>query len=201
MKNLSKKQKLISLVLFVLLLGGFIFVGTRDYQIETKDEHKIFSNEFKIVPEQNLFVYSNSTEVYNVLKSGSAVIFFGFNKNEFSGYYAKMINEVAQEVGIKEILYYDFYEDRENRSGTYESIVLTLENYLQKNDLGVVDLVAPSMVVVKNGKIFYYDAETSYTAVKLSPEDYWTEYNVGLKKSTLNYIFGEYLEVNNGEQN
>ncbi|MBO5095850.1 MAG: hypothetical protein J6B98_03160 [Bacilli bacterium] len=201
MKNLSKKQKLISFILFIVLLGAFIFVGTRDYEIKEVDEHKVFSNEYKIVPNENVFVYVNSSKIYTSLKSGSSIIFFGFSKNEFSGHYAKIINEVATEKGIKEILYYDFYEDRENYNGTYESIVLLLEDYLNKNDLGKVDLVAPSMVVVKNGKILFYDEETAYTPVKINPDDYWNEYNVGIKKATLGYIFDEYLEVFNGEQN
>lgn len=201
MKNLSKKQKLISFILFIVLLGAFIFVGTRDYEIKEVDEHKVFSNEYKIVPNENVFVYANSSKIYTSLKSGSSIIFFGFSKNEFSGHYAKIINEVATEKGIKEILYYDFYEDRENYNGTYESIVLLLEDYLSKNDLGKVDLVAPSMVVVKNGKILFYDEETAYTPVKINPDDYWNEYNVGIKKATLGYIFDEYLEVFNGEQN
>ena len=201
MKNLSKKQKLISFILCIVLLGAFIFVGTRDYEIKEVDEHKVFSNEYKIVPNENVFVYANSSKIYTSLKSGSSIIFFGFSKNGFSGHYAKIINEVATEKGIKEILYYDFYEDRENYNGTYESIVLLLEDYLSKNDLGKVDLVAPSMVVVKNGKILFYDEETAYTPVKINPDDYWNEYNVGIKKATLGYIFDEYLEVFNGEQN
>lgn len=203
MKNLSKNKKIISLILFIFLLGGFIFVGTREYEIEQVDEHEVFSEEYNLVPEQNLFVYSNSTKIYNTLKNGSAVIFLGFNKNVFSGHYAKIINEVAQESGIKEILYYDFYEDRENHNGTYESIVLYLENYLNKNDKGKVDLVAPSMIIVKNGKILYYDEETAYTAANITPKDYWTDYNLGLKKATLKYIFNEFIgtEVYYGEQN
>lgn len=200
MKNSSKKQKIISGVLFIGLLIGFIFVGTRDYKIKEPDQHKVFSNEYKIVPTDNVFVYSNSTKISNILKNGTGIIFFGFNKNEYSGYYAKLLNEVAIEKGIKEISYYDFYEDRKNLNGTYQNIVLLLGNYLQKDDLGKVNLVAPSMVIVKDGKILYYDAETSFVPALINVEDYWTDYNIGLKKASLSYMIDEYLmEETNGE--
>ncbi len=199
MKDLSKKQKICYFVIFVLLLIGFIIIGTRDYTIEEMEEQNVFNLEYNMVPSKNVFVYSNSTKIYNALRNNDAIIFFGFSKNEFSGYYAKIINEVSLEIGIKEILYYDFYEDRKNNNGTYESIVLFLQDYLKKNDIGKVDLVAPSMVIIKNGKIIYYDEETAYTYAKMTPSDYWTDYNINLKKATLRYVFNEYLEDNNGK--
>lgn len=196
MKNLSKKQKIFSLIIFIFLLGAFIYVGTRDYKLKETDEHKIFSQEYPVVPKKNVFVYANGSKIYNAIKNDNAIIFFGFKQNDFSGAYAKMLNEVAIEVGVKEILYYDFYEDRKNNNGTYESIVLMLENYLNKNDLGETNLVAPSMLVVKDNQILYYDEETAYTSSNISPEDYWCDYNIGLKEATLNYVFTEYMEGN-----
>lgn len=194
MKNLNKKNKVVSLIAFITLLGAFIYVGTKDYKVLEVDEHKIFSNEYPEVPNKNVFVYSNSTKVYNKLKNDNAIIFFGFSKNEFSGAYAKILNEVAIESGIKEILYYDIHEDRENNNGTYESIVLLLKSYLHKNDLEEVNLVAPSMVVVKRGQIIYYDEETAFSLAPLKPGDYWNEYNTDLKKATLKYVFEKYME-------
>ena len=60
----------------------------------------------------------------------------GYPENTWSGYYANILNEAAKDCGITEILYYDFYEDRENRNGTYQSIVLSLSNYLVTLDDG-----------------------------------------------------------------
>ncbi len=194
MKNLTKKQKTISLVLLIMLLIAFIVVGTRDYKIQEVNEHKIFSEEFKEVPVDNVFKYANSSKIYNAINKGEALIFFGFNENEFSGSYARILNEVAQENGIKEILYYDFYEDRKNNNGTYESIVKYLEMYLTKNDLGNVELSAPSFVIIKDKNILYYDDETSRLLSYLTPKSYWTEYNEGLKKATFDVAIKTYLE-------
>lgn len=200
MKNLSKTQKLISFILFIILLIAFIIVGNREYKRAEEDEHKVFSQEYKEVPHDNVFVYANSSKIYNILqKKEDAIIFLGFKQNDFTGYYAKIINEVAKEVGIKEILYYDFYNDRVNNNGTYESIVLKLESYLFKNDLGKMDLIAPSIIVIKNENIIYYDDETAYIKGNNTPKDYWTVYNVGLKKATLTYIFNEFMEDINGK--
>lgn len=194
MKNLTKKQKLISLLLFIILLIGFIVVGTRDYKIKETDEHQIFSDEFKEVPKENVFKYANSSKIYSSINKGDALIFFGFNENEFTGPYARILNEVAIQNNIKEILYYDFYEDRKNNNGTYESIVKYLETYLTKNDLGKIELSAPSFVIIKDKNILYYDDETSRVLSALTKDSYWTEYNEGLKKATLDTAFKAYLE-------
>lgn len=192
MKKLQKNK--ISLLLFIILLIGFIWVGTREYKTQEVDEHQIFSDEFKEVSKDNVFKYANASNVYNALNKGNALIFFGFNENEFTGKYASILNEAALENGISEILYYDFYEDRKNSNGTYESIVNYLKNYIYKDDLGQIHLAAPSFVIVKNKEILYYDEETAHVLSVLTPESYWTDYNVGLKKETLNAAFQNYLE-------
>lgn len=197
MKNLNKTQKIISLIIFIILLGAFIIVGSKEYKITEENEHKVFSNEYNVVPDDNVFAYANSSKIYNILQNKEdAIIFLGFKQNEFSASYAKLLNEVAKKTGVNEILYYDFYNDRNNNNGTYESIVLKLESYLYKTDLGKMDLVAPSMIVIKNKNIIYYDDETAYIKGNITPRDYWTEYNVGLKKATLTYVFNKFMEVN-----
>lgn len=193
MKNVNKTKKIFLLILFIILLILFIMVGSKDYSNLDKDEHKIFSQEFKEVPDENVFIYANSSKIYNVMQQmENKIIFFGFKQNEFSGHYAKILNEAAIVNGVDEILYYDFYKDREENNGTYESIVLFLKNHLNKNDIGKVDLVAPSMVVIKNKKIIYYDEETAYINGLITPGDYWTDYNSELKKKTLSYVFKDF---------
>lgn len=199
MKNLKKSEKIIYFILFVIMIVLFIVIGKHDFSDPEMNDHKKFAEEYNLVPEKNVFKYANNSETYAALKNGNVIVLFGFPKNAFTAAYANLVNEVALECKIDEILYYDFYQDRKNNNGTYESIVNYLGNYLYKTDNNKVDLTAPSMVVVKDGSIMYYDNETSYTYRDITSDDYWTLYNKDLKKATFKSVFTKYKENKNGK--
>ena len=110
---MNKKVKLILQgILFVAIIVGFIYIGTRDFNKEVVVDNERFDADYVNVSKDNVFKYANAVEVYQALK-GNAIIFMGYPANVWSGYYANILNEAAKDAGIKEILYYDFYEDRE----------------------------------------------------------------------------------------
>ena len=191
---MNKKVKLILQgILFVAIIVGFIYIGTRDFNKEVVVDNERFDADYVNVSKDNVFKYANAVEVYQALK-GNAIIFMGYPANVWSGYYANILNEAAKDAGIKEILYYDFYEDRENRNGTYQSIVLSLTNYLVTLDDGTEEIYAPTLVIVKNGKVIAFDNETSFTKGNITPEVYWDEYQSGIKYNNFKIMFQEYLK-------
>lgn len=191
---MNKKVKLILQgILFVLIIVGFIYIGTRDFSEKVVVDNERFDADYTNVSKDNVFKYVNAVEVYAALK-GNAIIFMGYPANVWSGYYANILNEAAKDSGITEILYYDFYEDRENRNGTYQSIVLSLSNYLVTLDDGTEEIYAPTLVIVKNGRIMTFDNETAFTKGNITPEVYWDEYQSGIKYNKFKTMFQEYLE-------
>ena len=191
---MNKKVKLIlQSILFVAIIVGFIYIGTRDFNKEVVVDNERFDADYVNVSKDNVFKYANAVEVYQALK-GNAIIFMGYPANVWSGYYANILNEAAKDAGIKEILYYDFYEDRENRNGTYQSIVLSLTNYLVTLDDGTEEIYAPTLVIVKNGKVIAFDNETAFTKGNITPEVYWDEYQSGIKYNNFKIMFQEYLK-------
>ncbi len=191
---MNKKVKLILQgILFVAIIVGFIYIGTRDFNKEVVVDNERFDADYVNVSKDNVFKYANAVEVYQALK-GNAIIFMGYPANVWSGYYANILNEVAKDAGIKEILYYDFYEDRENRNGTYQSIVLSLTNYLVTLDDGTEEIYAPTLVIVKNGKVIAFDNETAFTKGNITPDVYWDEYQSGIKYNNFKIMFQEYLK-------
>lgn len=187
-------RKFIEWSLFIIIILGFIFIGTRDFSDKIEVDNEKFDHDYTNVSSDNVFAYTTGQEVLTALKSGSAIIFMGYPTNKWSGYYANILNETAKEEGITKILYYDFYEDRKNKSGTYQSIVLKLSSYLATLDSGVQNIYAPTLVIVKNGSIIAYDNETAITTGILNPEEYWNSYQIGLKKNIFKTMFGEYLK-------
>lgn len=191
---MNKKVKLILQgILFVAIIVGFIYIGTRDFNKEVVVDNERFDADYVNVSKDNVFKYANAVEVYQALK-GNAIIFMGYPANVWSGYYANILNEAAKDAGIKEILYYDFYEDRENRNGTYQSIVLSLTNYLVTLDDGTEEIYAPTLVIVKNGKVIAFDNETAFTKGNITPDVYWDEYQSGIKYNNFKIMFQEYLK-------
>ena len=189
-----KTKTKIDIFLIFLIILGFIYVGTRDFNVVEKEDNKKFDKEYSNVSKDNVFTYVNSNEVYTTIKNGSAIIFMGFPNNNWSGYYAKLVNDAAKEVGVKKILYYDFLEDRNNNNGTYESIVNKLSSFLPVIDTGEQNIYAPTLVIVKNGQIVAFDNETAIKNGNISPDDYWNQYNSGIKIQNLKEMFKNYLE-------
>jgi hypothetical protein len=189
----TKVKKVLQGILFVLIIIAFIYVGTRDFNTNVVIDNEKFDADYSNVDKDNVFVYVNAAEVYSKLKSGNAIIFMGYPQNKWSGYYANILNTAAKESNISEILYYDFLEDRNNKNGTYQSIVLKLSSYVPTIDDGTQDIYAPTLVIVSNGKIIAYDNETAINIGNITPDDYWNEYRTGIKLNNFKTMFQEYL--------
>ncbi len=180
--------------LFVAIIGAFIYIGTRNFDVDTEIDNERFDHDYQNVSKDNVFVYASAQDVYAKLKNGTAIIFMGYPANKWSGYYANILNETAKKNNIKEILYYDFYEDRTGKNATYQSIVMRLSNYVPTLDNGTQNIYAPMLVVVKNGKIITVDNETAINIGKMEPTDYWDKARTSLKENSFKTAFDEYLK-------
>lgn len=189
----KKVKKILQGLLFILIIIAFIYVGTKDFDTEVVIDNERFDQDYTNVSKDNVFKYVNAVEVYSTLND-NAIIFMGYPTNKWSGYYANILNEAAKASGIEEILYYDFYDDRENGNATYQSIVLSLTNYLLTLDDGSQEIYAPTLIIIKDGNIIGFDQETAFTKGNIDPEEYWDELRTGLKYNTFQTMFKEYLE-------
>ena len=179
-------------MLFVLIIVGFIYVGSMDFSKKIVVDNEKFDSEYVHVNTDNVFKYVNHQDVYTKMKNGTAIIFMGFPSNKWSGYYANLLNTAAKEVGITEILYYDFKNDRDNKNATYQSIVMKLASYLPVLDENNQDIYAPTLLLIKKGKVVGYDNETAINIGTLKPDDYWTEYRKGLKLNNLKMMLEDF---------
>lgn len=195
----SKLQMIVYLILFVVIIAAFIIIGKHDFNKDVDTEAELFHDIFTMVDKNNVFKFSNSTDVNNVVnnKKIDGIILFGFAANEWTNYYAKYVNEVAKEIGVKEILYYDFENDRKERNGTYETIVNSLSVYTKFDDYNTSDIYAPTLLVVKNGKVILYDDSTAMRDGNYSAEIYWNDYKIEEFKDVLRYAFNKYVNEEN----
>lgn len=189
----SKKQMIIYIILLLILMYLFILVGTHDYT--EHDSSRLFSKEYTLVGDDNVFAYSSIIDVHMIAAGKKGIVFFGNAQSKWSQYYASIINDAAKASGIDKIDYYDFYSDREQHNATYEDTLLLLKDYVTYNDLGKANFYAPSLLVVNDGKVITFDTETSFIKGKIEPKDYWTEEKRKEKEQELQMYFLEYLGV------
>ncbi len=188
----NKTQMVIYGVIFVVLLGMFIYLGSLEYHKEIPDNER-FANDFSLVDNDNVFEYVNASKARMVASGQKGIVLFG-TKNEWVNYYAYIVNKVAKEMGIEVIYYYDFIKNRQDNNGTYEDIVEKLSNYVTYNDRGKAEIYAPSLLVVCKDNILYFNSETSFVKGEVKPENYWNEFTRGQKEQELRAVFQEYLE-------
>lgn len=187
----NKTQMVIYIILFCLLIYGFIYLGKKDYKVKVSDNER-FSSEFSLVSKDNVFKYVNATDARMVAKGAKGIVLFGTN-NDWVNYYAYIVDKVAKEVGIEEIYYYDFIKNRKDNNGTYEDIVKTLSNYVTYNDKGVAEIYAPSLLVVSNDKVILFDSETSFVKGDILPSTYWNTAKEDAKENEIREAFIKYL--------
>ncbi len=190
----SKTQMVVYIILYIICIGLFIVIGNMNYTDSSETEAKKFSNIYKNITPDNLYVFASASDVLNMVNGRSGVILLGFPKNKWTSYYAKYLNEVGKEVGLDKIYYYDFLDDRDESNGTYETLVNKLNVYTPVSDEGVTDLAAPTVLVVKKGEIIAYFDETSIIRGNTTPEDYYTENAIALTKEMFKNALEEYIK-------
>lgn len=191
-----KKMHYITIIIAVLILiGGTIFFITKNN--EEKDNIK-FSKEYTEVGEDNVFVYRTAEEVIKLMKHGTGVVYLGFPECPWCQAYVKYLNEVAKEVGIDKIYYYNILEDRSNNTKEYQEIVSLLEGNLEYDNEGNSRIYVPNVSFHVGGEIIGNDLETAYDTKGFEkPEEYWTEDEIkDLKDKLTTYMEEVYAKSN-----
>ena len=172
-------RKILYIIAFALAIGAFIYLGNMEYGDEKKilKDNERFANEYNI-SKDNPFTYVDSRTVLNLLEDGNGFLFLGFSSDEWSKEYAKYLYEVASDMGIEEIYYYDILRDRSEMTKNFTNILNKLEEYLVKTDTKEAYLFVPKLLVIKNGTVIFEDDTTALVKGSITPKDYWTANNI-----------------------
>jgi hypothetical protein len=186
----------IYIVLFALLIGAFIYIGEKDFKEEANiTDGQRFANDYNI-DENNMFKYSYGSEIVDVIKNKTGIIYLGFASNEWARYYIKYAYSMFKLNEIKQVYYYDIQKDRNVSSKYYRELQGLLSSYLYELDSSETKIYTPALIFVKDGKIIHYDDETSINRKDLKPSDYWTDERI----NDFKYKINSYLkEVNYNE--
>ena len=173
--------------IIVIILSSILLVFGLCYKKDTiiKDNIK-FSKEYTEVSSDNVFEYKTIDEIIKIMENGTGVVYLGFPECPWCQAYVKYLNEVAKEVGIEKIYYFNIFEDRKNNTEKYQKIVSLLTGELQYDNEGNERIYVPNVSFHINGELVGIDFETSLDTHELSdPKEYWTVEEVNELKDTL----------------
>ncbi len=190
----NKIQMITYIILYIICIGLFVLIGNIEVKNNSLTESLKFSNIYKNVPQDNLYVFANATDVLNIVNGRSGVVLFGFPQNKYTSYYAEYLDLMGKEVGLDKIYYYNFLNDRDESNGTYETIVKNLGVYTPTLDEGVSDIMAPTILVVKDGNVLLYYDEVSINKGNITPDVYFTENKNAEIKELLKSVLEEYVK-------
>ena len=189
-----KKKRIIILVSVIILF----MIGVVSLVLFLKKDKKAvsdmekFSAEYHEVAKNNVFAYRNIDEIINILEKGTGIVYLGFPECKWCQRYTKYLNEVAMDMGISKIYYYNIREDRKLNTENYQKIVSILENYLQNDEEGNKRIYVPSVIALKKGEIVGFDDETAWDTKGFeTPDEYWNTDEVNDLKEKLEKMIAD----------
>ena len=192
---MNKNKILVIGLILVAILGTLLIYNSC---AKKEGDNIKFSKEYTSVGEKNVFTYRSLDEIVNIMEKGTGVVYLGFPECPWCNAYVKYLNEVALEVGIDKIYYYNILEDRKNNTQGYQKIVSILKDNLQSDEEGNPRIYVPNVSFHIEGKVIGNDYETSKDTHELSnPSEYWTEEEVKDLKDTLKkYMDAIFIKLN-----
>ena len=165
---------IIAIIVIIAVIAGVYFIFNKNNKTSEKTDAIKFSEEYTEVDKDNVYVFRNIDEIINILENGTGIVLLGFPECPWCQRYAKYLNEVAKDLGIDKIYYYNIREDRKNNTEEYQKIVSILEDYLQYDEEGNKRIYVPSVITMKKGEIVGFDDETAWDTKGFStPDEYW----------------------------
>lgn len=176
----------ICMLLSLVLIGGLILFNKKPYNPKISEDALKFKEEYKNIPEDNLFVYRDLESIIKILENGTGIVYLGFPECPWCQAYVPYLNEVAKDSEITKIYYYNILNDRKEETEGYKKILELLGDYVEYDDEGNKRIYAPTVIFVDDGKIIGMDSETAKdTKGFKDPKDYWTEEEVKDLKTKL----------------
>lgn len=190
-----KKKNIIlisCIILTIVAIGVVVFILNRNSNQDKLTDAYKFHQEYTEVDKNNVFVYRSVDEIINILEKGTGLVYLGFPECPWCQSYSKHLNEVATDLGVKKIYYYNIRQDRSDNTKNYQKIVSILDKYLQNDEEGNKRIYVPCVIALKKGEIVGFDDETSWdTKGFKTPSDYWNDEEVKDLKDKLETMIAD----------
>ncbi len=112
-----------------------------------------FSKEYDLDDNENVYKYATYDNVMDIIKNDTGIIYLGFPTCALCKEVIPVLNDVAKEKDVKEILYYNFKDIRDNNTTEYQELAELLSDYIKTDDEGNKRVQAPTVIFVNKGTI------------------------------------------------
>ena len=183
-------RKIIYFILIGICIYGFIYIGNK-YTNTNKEKEPTITDYYEELKYNNYKVVGG-TELISLIRKGHNIIFIGNSNNKWSEEYIKQIDVIFKNYNIDQVYYYDIVNDKSQKNSNYYKIISLLEGDLVSNDSGDNNLLSPSLYIINDGEVEYYNIETVTVKNNLEVEKYWTidkkeMFEVEISQALLNY--------------
>ena len=183
-------RKFIYLILFAAAIFGFILISKK-YETNSELKEIVISDYYANLNDQQYTVVGG-TKLINLLQNGKHIIIIGSNKSDWSKYYVEEVDKAIKTFNIKTVYHYDINNDKTQKNSNYYAIKEMLKDSLITTDGSDSNLLAPSLYIVKDGKVLYYNIDTVAMKNTDTPKKYWTteeklEFNTEITNAILKY--------------
>lgn len=216
-------KKLVCIVLIILI--GLVITGCKESDnVKFKNEYESLNNkeventDYKYlslsIPKNNKIIYKSDSEIIDVIKNETAVIYFGFNTCPWCRSMIENLIEVTNELDIENVYYVDIKDIRDileveesgsivrtkSGSASYNELLNLLGDHLDyyviydqnNNEIETKEkrIYAPSVIVVKEGEIVGLT-----TGVSDNLENPFEEVSDNLKKESYDMLYNLIKEI------
>ena len=84
------------------------------------------------------------------------------------------LDTIFKNLKIDKVYYYDINNDKSQENSNYYDIKELLNGYLVETDTISNNLLSPSLYILNDGKVMYYNVETSAMKNTDTVKSYWT---------------------------
>lgn len=207
------------IVILLIVLVATMITGCKESdgvkfkkEYESLNNKEAFSPDYKYlevnIPKDNKIIYKSDSEIIDVIKNETAVIYFGFNSCPWCRSMVENLIEVTDDLNIKNVYYVDVKDIRDTlevdengnilrtKSWTpaYRELLTLLDEHLDYyvitdkvgNEVETKEkrIYAPNVVVVKDGKVLGLT-----TGVSDNLEDPFGEISDSIKKESYDMLY------------
>lgn len=165
-------RKGIYAIIFIAMLAAFIYLGNK-YAGNSEVKVLDITDYYAEIKKENFEVIKGKKFI-SLLKEGNHVIVIGNSKSEYSKKYMEEVNKIVEELKLEKVYYYDIINDKAQANSNYYEIIELLDGYLTTTDTSDKNLLSPSLYIVDDGKVKYYNTETTAMKNTDTVNDYWT---------------------------
>ena len=186
-------RKIIYLILFSLIIFAFIYLSDK-YAERSERKVMTFNDYYQSIDKtkRDDVIRSNTLIKYLKGDDNKYIIFIGSHTSAWSTEYAKLVTEVFDELNIKNIKYYNLNSDKAQKNANYYELKDLLKGSLTSTDGSENNLLAPSLYIIEDGEVKYYNIDTVAMKNTITPEKYWTEEQIAEFKAEISAAIDKY---------